>query len=129
MRDGGINGAAYRYNTTGAASYGARLNEMVAGLSAARSFDPAAGLDTSVGLIDFGTASVGWLQNQRQTASDTADYQQALLGQVTTALSNTSGVNIDDEYALQLQLEQSYQAASKLLAVVNNMFQTLLDAV
>jgi flagellar hook-associated protein 1 FlgK len=129
LRDGGINGIAYLYNATGAASYGTRLNELVAGLGAARGFDAAAGLDTSTSLLDFGTASVGWLENRRQTASDSADYQEALLGQVTTALSNASGVNIDDEYALQLQLEQSYQASSKLLTVVNSMFQTLLNAV
>ena len=46
-----------------------------------------------------------------------------------TALSNAVGVNLDDEYAQQLQLEQSYQASSKLITVVNSMFQTLLDAV
>ncbi len=129
LRDGGINGIAYRYNTTGAASYATRLDELVAGLSTARGFDSAAGLETSTSVLEFGTASVGWLEDQRQTASNAADYQNALLAQVTTALSNTSGVNIDDEYALQLQLEQSYQASSKLIAVVNSMFQTLLDAV
>ena len=51
------------------------------------------------------------------------------VSRVQTALSNAVGVNLDDEYAQQLQLEQSYQASSKLINVVNTLFQTLLDAV
>ena len=80
-------------------------------------------------LLDFGTNSVGWLEDQRQTASNTTDYQGALLTRVSTALSNAVGINLDDEYAQQLQLEQSYQASAKLITAVNAMFQTLLDAV
>ena len=80
-------------------------------------------------VLSFGTASVSWLEDQRKTASDTADYQNALMSRASEALSNSTGVNIDDEYATQLQLEQSYQASSKLIAVINAMFQTLLEAV
>ena len=129
LRDGGINGAAYKYNTTGAASYSTRLTDLIDGLSTARSFDPASGLEAPVGLLEFGTNSVGWLEDQRQTASNTTDYQDALLTRVSTALSNAVGINLDDEYAQQLQLEQSYQASAKLITAVNAMFQTLLDAV
>jgi flagellar hook-associated protein 1 FlgK len=129
IRDGGINGASYRYNQTGAASYAARLDGLVAGLNVNRNFDPAAGLDTGISLVTFSTASVSWVEDQRQAASNAADYQSTLLSRATDALSNATGVNIDDEYAMQLQLEQSYQAASKLIAVVNSMFQSLLDSV
>ena len=72
---------------------------------------------------------MSWLEGQRKAASDNADYQSALMARASDALSNATGVNIDDEYATQLQLEQSYQASSKLIAVINTMFQTLLDAV
>jgi flagellar hook-associated protein 1 FlgK len=48
---------------------------------------------------------------------------------VKTALSNAVGVNLDNEYAQQLQLEQSYQASSKLLNVVNTLYKTLFDAI
>ena len=129
LRDGGINGAAYKYNDTGAASYSDRLTGLVDSLDTARSFSTASGLDASASLSDFATASVGWLEDQRQSTSDTADYQSALLDRVSTALSNDVGVNLDDEYAQELQLEQSYQASSKLINLINSMFQTLLDAV
>ncbi len=129
LRDGGINGTAYKYNDTGAASYSDRLTGLVESLDTPRSFSTASGLDASASLSDFATNSVGWLEDQRQSTSDTADYQSALLDRVSTALSNDVGVNLDDEYAQELQLEQSYQASSKLINLVNDMFQTLLDAV
>jgi flagellar hook-associated protein 1 len=129
LRDGGINGTSYKYNTTGAASFSDRLSGLIDQLGTARSFSGASGLEASASLTDFASASVGWLEDQRQNTSDTADYQSALLSKVSTSLSNAVGVNLDDEYAQQLQLEQSYQASSKLINVVNSLFQALLDAV
>ena len=129
LRDGGINGSAYKYNAAGAASYSDRLSGLVDSLDTAGSFSAASGLDASASLTDFAAASVGWLEDQRQTTSNTVDYQSALLSKVQTSLSNAVGVNLDDEYAQQLQLEQSYQASSKLITVVNSLFQSLLDAV
>jgi flagellar hook-associated protein 1 FlgK len=129
LRDGGINGASYKYNTTGAASFSDRLTGLIGSLDAPLSFSTASGLDASASLTDFAASSVGWLENQRQSASNTADYQSTLLTKVKTSLSNAVGINLDDEYAQQLQLEQSYQASSKLINVINDMFKTLLNAV
>jgi flagellar hook-associated protein 1 FlgK len=127
LRDGGINGAAYRYNPTTAIAYPDRLGGMVLALNTAQAFDPVTGLPSPVTLTDLGTASVGWLEDQRKTVSNAADYQAAMVAQTTEALSNATGINIDDEYALQLRLEQSYQASSKLITVINAMMQALLD--
>ena len=129
LRDGGINGASYTYNTTGAASYSDRLSGLIDQLNATRSFSSASGLEVSGSVTDFSTASVGWVENQRQTTSNTADYQSTLLTKVKTSLSNAVGVNLDDEYAQQLQFEQSYQASSKLINVVDTLFKSLLDMV
>ncbi len=129
LRDGGINGTAYKYNDTGAASYADRLTGLVDSLDTERSFSTASGLEASASLTDFSTSSVGWLEDQRQSTSDTADYQSALLDRVSTALSNDVGINLDDEYAQELQLEQSYQASSKLISLINSMFDTLLEAI
>ena len=129
FRDGGINGAAYLSNVTGAASFADRLNEMLGAMATARGFDAAGALQSGVNVVDFATASVSWLEDERQAATHAADYQGTLLARTSEALSNATGINIDQEYALQLQLEQSYAAASKLIAVVNAMFETLLAAV
>lgn len=128
IRDGGINGASYRYNGTGAASFASRIDGLVTAMNADRAFDPAAGVANSASLLSFSTSSVSWLEDQRQAAGTAADYQAALLSRATEALSNATGVNIDNEYTIQLQLEQSYQAASKLITLINSMMQTLLDA-
>ena len=129
LRDGGINGPDYGYNTTGAASFAGRLQGMITALGTPQAFDPSAGLQSAVSVVDFSTASVGWLENQRQTASTTADTESAMVSEASDALSNATGVNIDDEYAQQLKLEQSYQASSKLINVIDTMMQSLFDAI
>jgi flagellar hook-associated protein 1 FlgK len=79
LRDGGLNGPDYLYNPAGAASFADRLNETLDEIAAARSFDAASGLQSGVNVADFAVASVSWLEDQRQTASRSADYQQTLL--------------------------------------------------
>ncbi len=129
IRDGGVNGANYRYNTSGGAAYSARLLDLADQIDAPRSFDASTGLEAGLSLTGFATASVSWLEGERKATSDAVDYQSALQSRTSDALSNATGVNIDAEYAMQLQLEQSYQASSKLIAVVGQMFQALLDSV
>ncbi|MCI0466665.1 MAG: flagellar hook-associated protein FlgK, partial [Beijerinckiaceae bacterium] len=53
-------------------------------------------------------------------------YQSALLSTAKTALSNATGVNLDDEMAKMLDLERSYSATAKLLAAIDAMFASLL---
>lgn len=131
LRDGGIGdrgNTAYTYNSTGAASYSGRLQQLVDGLSQAISFDPAAGADISDTLAGFAASSVGWLEGARQTASNKADYQNTVVSQSTTALSNVTGVNLDDQMSALLDLEHSYQASAKLMSTIDSMFNALLQA-
>ena len=128
LRDGGIAGAEYVYNTTAAASYTTRLQELVAATQSNQSFDAAAGLGTSAGLADYANASVSWLQSENSQASNAADYQNALATQATSALSNATGVNLDAEMTTMLSLENTYESSAKLLTTVNAMFSALLQA-
>ncbi|MBZ8131798.1 flagellar hook-associated protein FlgK [Afifella sp. IM 167] len=129
LRDGGMSGAAYVYNTSGAAAFGDRLDALSDALSADRSFDGASRLQATQNLLDFSTSSAGWLEGQRSSVSADLDYQKTLVSHASDALSNATGVNLDDEYALQLQLERSYAAASKLFGVVADLFDTLMQNV
>ena len=90
---------------------------------------PAAGLDLGLSLTDFATASVGWLEGERKTASDAADYQSALLSRASTPCPMPPASTSTTNTRSQLQLEQSYQASSKLIGVIDQMFHALLDAV
>lgn len=129
LRDGGISdpsGTAYTYNASGDASYNGRLNQLLSNLSATATFDSAGGIGTSDTLSNYATASVSWLEAQRSDASSAGTYQSTLLSQATTALSNTTGVNIDSQMSQMLQLENSYQASAKLMSTIHTMFGTLL---
>ncbi|QTL04310.1 flagellar hook-associated protein FlgK [Aquabacter sp. L1I39] len=130
LRDGGLNGAAYGYNTASASSFQQRLEDLGTGLATARTYDSASGLGaTPKPLSGFASASVSWLEGLRQTTSTRADSEQAVLSQASTAMSNATGINLDQEYANQLELERSYQASSKLIGVVNQLFDTLFSAI
>ncbi|HEY1782031.1 MAG TPA: flagellar hook-associated protein FlgK [Roseiarcus sp.] len=131
LRDGGISdpgNPAYTYNTTGAASYTGRIQQLVGQIGATESFDPSAGLDSSASLTDYANASVSWLQAQNQQASDASSYQNAVATQASSALSNATGVNLDAEMTNMLNLENSYASTAKLLTTVTSMFTALLQA-
>lgn len=114
-------------NPTGDASYSARLFDLVDRFNATRGFDAAAGIETSGSLADFSASSVGWLEARRSGAKTDASYQETVLARASDALSTATGVNLDDELALQLQLERSYSAASRLIAVIDEMLRSLLE--
>lgn len=123
IRDG-IN---YDYNTDDAAGFSNRLQQLVDDLSAQRTFSAAGEIATQTNLADYGSASIAWLAAQRQAASNSADTESALLSHASDALSNATGVNMDEEYIRQLDLEHSYQASSKLIGVINELYDTLLN--
>jgi flagellar hook-associated protein 1 FlgK len=129
IRDGGINGGAYVYNTTGAAGFTGRISQLVNLMTTQSSFDPAAGASTSASIINFATSSTSWLESKRSSASADSEYQSTLLDRSNQALSNVRGVNTDDEMAKMLDLERSYSASAKLIATVDQMLQSLLAAV
>ena len=132
LRDGGISdpgNPAYLYNQTGAAGYGGRLQQLLGNISASRSFDPAAGLGATATLAGYAASSAGWLQQARQTASNEADYSATLLHRASESLSNATGVNLDEEMTILLEIERSYQASAKLIATIDSLFETLLAAV
>ena len=65
----------------------------------------------------------------RKEASNAADSKEALAVRTAEALSNETGVNVDMEMSLLLDLEHSYEASSRLIRAVDEMLAALLDAV
>ncbi|MEW5422246.1 flagellar hook-associated protein FlgK [Amorphus sp. 3PC139-8] len=128
LRDG-INGGVYTYNTGGGASFSVRLRGLVDGLAGNQSFDAGTGLSPVSSLQEFAAGSVSWIEALRAGATRSADYETALLSRASEALSNATGVNLDEEYAIQLQLEQSFGASSRLISVIDDLFKTLLGIV
>ena len=136
LRDGGYDvdgqGVAsnvYLGNTDDEAGYSELLDGFVAAFEDERSFDPASQLDAVTSIGEFATGSVGWLEQLISESSMAKENKQAQLTRVSEALSNTTGVSLDEEMALMLELEQSYKASSKLVSTVDEMIQALLNSV
>jgi len=71
-------------------------------------------------MADIGVRTQG-AQTASQISTQVADSAKQ-------ALSNRTGVNLDEEAARLMQFQQGYQAAAKVLQVANALFETLLDA-
>ena len=62
-----------------------------------------------------------------QSAMSAATQSDAIASAATTAASNQSGVNLDEEAARLIQYQQSYQAAAKMLQIAQTVFSSLLS--
>src|SRR5690625_279219 len=132
LRDGGIGdptAPGYVYNSTGASAFAERLQALADGFDQKQVFDPSLDTPENADLGSLASASAGWLEAARQKAAADIDYRDALLARWTQALSNATGVNIDEEMTALLELERSYQASAKLIATVDAMLGALLAAV
>jgi flagellar hook-associated protein 1 FlgK len=136
LRDGGYDvdgqGVAstnYLGNTSNEASYSGLLDGYVGNFEKDVTFDTATLLDGSATIANFATGSVGWLEQMISESAAAKDNKTAQLSRVTEALSNTTGVSLDEEMSLMLDLEQSYKASSKLVSAVDSMIDSLLASV
>lgn len=129
LRDGGANGAAYVVNGTGGASYADQLIKYGNQLDQPIVFSPAAGINTTVSVTAYSASAIGWFEGVRQQASTAANAKEALATRTAEALSNDTGVNVDTEMSLLLDLEHTYQASARILNTVNQMLDSLMQAV
>ncbi|KQZ86994.1 flagellar biosynthesis protein FlgK [Mesorhizobium sp. Root157] len=129
LRDGGINGAAYVKNATGGASFSEMLIQYGDRLDAPMIFSPAAGISASSSVTEFSANAIGWFEGIRQQATALADTKEALASRTAEALSNETGVNVDMEMSLMLDLEHTYQASARLMSTIDQMLNALLEAV
>ena len=130
LRDGDQSSVTspYNYNTTGAAGDSSHLQTLSTALNQSRSFDVSSGGSGSGTLATFAASSVSWLEAQRQGASDNSTYSSSVASTATTALSNATGVNLDDQMTQMLELEHAYQASAQLMNTVNTMYASLIQA-
>ena len=123
------NGINYNFNTGNDASYGGQLQQLLTNLSTNQTYNGAGQIGTSATVSNYSIASASWLNAQIQNANSEGSYQSTLLSSSTTALSNATGVNLDNEMSKMLDLENAYSATAKLLTTINNMFSALTAAI
>jgi flagellar hook-associated protein 1 FlgK len=97
---------------------------LLANLDDAKAFN--GGSVTLNGAISGLTTSIGSAARQ---AKYSADAQTALNDQAQAARDSVSGVNLDEEAANMLKLQQAYQAAARIISTADSMFQSVLSAV
>ena len=131
LRDGAISdpgNAAYVYNTEGASGYSERLLGLADAFDQSIAFDGAAVLSASTSLISFSVESTGWLQEQRRNASNDLTQSAAVMERASISLSKATGVNLDEEMTLMLDIERSYQASARLMSSIDAMIDALFAA-
>ncbi len=87
-----------------------------------------------------GTSSTGTLQeyfnglvsqvgSDSATAQTMADYSQTLADDLADQQEQLTGVNLDEELVLLEKYQRAYEAASKIIALSNEMFDTVIGLV
>jgi len=61
-------------------------------------------------------------------AAQLAGGQDVVLKTLQQKMSSTSGVNIDEEMAHLLSLQNAYSANARVMSTVNEMYKTLMQA-
>src|SRR3569623_373837 len=67
--------------------------------------------------------------SKTQQSNIARDARNALLKQSVEARDSVSGVNLDEEAANLIKMQQAYQAAAHVITMANTLFQSILDAV
>jgi flagellar hook-associated protein 1 len=127
LRDGGANGANYKWNSDSSPSYSTLLDSYVKAADTKVDFDTTAGLATSSTVSDYASSSIGWLESYRSTGETASETKSALSQRATEAYQNKTGVNLDEELSKMLDIEQSYKASTKLINAVDEMLKSLLE--
>jgi len=78
-------------------------------------------------LTQYFGSLVSRVGNAASTADTQATAQQGLVAQAKNLRQQLSGVSLDEEAIRLVQLQRSYQAASRIVSVVDQLAQTLLN--
>lgn len=126
VRDGGAAGPAYNANSTGNAGDTGRIFVLIDKLGVSFNLATDAKLGLTSSLQSLGAMSVGWLAQSRKDSTDDYDYRATVQARAEDALLRETGVSLDQEMSDMLELERSYQASSRLLTAIDEMFRILL---
>lgn len=79
-------------------------------------------------LLSFMQQFTGQQGAAAQAASQLADGQNVVLNTLQKKFTASSGVNIDEEMAHLLSLQNAYSANARVMSTVNEMYKTLMQA-
>jgi len=79
-------------------------------------------------LLNFAKQSISAQGEAASSAKQLADGQDVVLNTLQSKMNSTSGVNIDEEMAHLLQLQNAYAANARIMSTVKDMYTALLQA-
>lgn len=118
-------GANFDFNPDDNASFTDHLIRFASALDTPLDFVNGA----NVSVMGFSSSAINWIDNERKSAATAAEIKSALMLRTEEALSNVTRVNVDEEMALMLELEQSYAASAKMMQMIDEMLRQLLSIV
>ncbi len=99
-------------------------------LTSNTSFSAAGGFSAqSVSLSNYANKMVAYVANTAANSAREADTAKDLYKGLKTTMENATGVNIDEETAKMVELESQYEASAIILSTLQDMFETLVNAV
>lgn len=87
------------------------------------------GISTSDNIIDYGVQIVSKQSQDAANVDSRIQTEQIYRDSLQTQIDDESGVNIDEEMAVLVQIQNNYAAAAKAIQVIEELFQTLLSSV
>jgi flagellar hook-associated protein 1 FlgK len=110
-----------------------RANFLLSQLSTASySYSPQTGLGTATApytgtLLSFARQFISQQGEAATSAKQLADGQDVVLNTLQSKMNATSGVNIDDEMAHLLALQNAYSANARVMSSIKQMYDTLMQ--
>lgn len=102
--------------------------EIAAAFSANQSFAAVGGLPPiDKPLHEFAAEIVGLNSQLAQDASERVAFEEALIEQFQTKLTDFSGVSIDEELANILTLQNAFSASARVVTTVDEMMDTIMQ--
>ncbi len=87
---------------------------------------PSSSVETT-SMDDYYQSLVGDIGITTEAANDNQSFAQSTLDNLQDVRDSVSGVNLDEEMTELLQIQRAYEASSKIITVVDDMLQTLLQ--
>jgi len=103
---------------------------LAAQMASSNAFEAAGGLpNKSLTFEQFAASILSHSSSFADTNKARVDFQRQLTNSLTLKSDSKRGVNIDEELANLIALEQAYSASARVISVIQNMFEALERAV
>ena len=77
----------------------------------------------------FYAATASWIGSQLNQAQDASTAQTQTVGQARALRQQLSGVSLDEEATRLMELQRSFQAASRMVTVLDGLTQNIIDMI